>query len=122
MAFRKSATKGMRFRGGSPALPGVAVFIAIAATLEELVFRCLLFRVVERTWGTGAALAVQAVLFALQHLENVQHGGPRDAVVMLAAVIVTGLLWAGVFILTRNLWVAAANHAAWNFTILLSGV
>ena len=33
-----------------------------------------------------------------------------------------GLLWAGVFILTRNLWVTAANHAAWNFTILLTGV
>ncbi len=26
------------------------------------------------------------------------------------------------FILTRNLWVVAAHHAAWNFTILLSGV
>ena len=32
------------------------------------------------------------------------------------------LLWAGVFVLARNLWVVAANHAAWNFTILLSGM
>jgi hypothetical protein len=35
---------------------------------------------------------------------------------------VLGFLWAGLFVLTRNLWVVAANHAAWNFTILLSGV
>ena len=43
-------------------------------------------------------------------------------VTMLVSVAVLGLLWAGVFVLTRNLWVVAANHAAWNFTILLSGV
>ena len=112
----------MLFRGASPALLGVAALIGIAATLEELVFRCLLFRVLERAWGTGAALTVQAVLFAVQHLENIEHGGAGDAAAMLLSVTVLGLLWAGLFVLTRNLWVVAANHAAWNFTILLSGV
>jgi uncharacterized protein len=43
-------------------------------------------------------------------------------VTMLISVTLVGLLWAGVFVLARNLWVAAANHAAWNFTILLSGL
>ena len=43
-------------------------------------------------------------------------------VTMLIAVTLAGLLWAAVFVLTRNLWAAAANHAAWNFTILLAGV
>jgi hypothetical protein len=52
----------------------------------------------------------------------VEHGGVGDVTVMLVSVSVLGLLWAGVFVLTRNLWVAVANHAAWNFTILLSGV
>ncbi|MET0498093.1 MAG: type II CAAX endopeptidase family protein [Steroidobacteraceae bacterium] len=109
------------FRGASPALLGVAAVIGIAATLEELVYRCLLFRLLERAWGTKLALVVQAVVFAMQHLENVEQGGIRDVVTMLVAVTVVGLLWAGVFILARNLWVVAANHAAWNFTILLSG-
>ena len=68
------------------------------------------------------ALVVQAVVFALQHLENVAQGGISDVVTMLIAVTVTGLLWAAVFVLTRNLWVVAAHHAAWNFTILLAGV
>ncbi|MGE3274164.1 MAG: lysostaphin resistance A-like protein [Vicinamibacterales bacterium] len=110
------------FRGASPALLGVAVVIAIAAILEELIYRCLLFRLLEGAWGTKVALVVQAVTFALQHLENVERGGIRDVVTMLVSVTVLGLLWAGVFVLTRNLWVAAANHAAWNFTILLAGV
>ena len=41
---------------------------------------------------------------------------------MLVNVTLGGLLWAGVFIVTRNLWAVAANHAAWNFTILLTGL
>ena len=110
------------FRGASSGLLGVAAVIGIAATLEELVYRCLLFRLLERAWGTKLALVVQAVVFALQHIENVEQGGIRDVVTMLVAVTVVGLLWGGVFVLARNLWVVAANHAAWNFTILLAGV
>lgn len=103
-------------------LSGVAAVIAVAATLEELIYRCLLFRIVERSWGTWVALMVQALIFAAVHLENVEGAGIAVAVTMLLAVTVVGLLWASVFVLTRSLWAAAANHAAWNFTILLSGV
>lgn len=110
------------FRGIFQDLLGVAVVIAIAATLEELVFRCLLFQILERAWGTKWALAIQALLFSVQHLENVMEGGTRDAVTMLVSVTLIGLLWGAVFVLARNLWVVAAHHAAWNFTILLSGL
>lgn len=110
------------FRGVSSALFGVAALIGIAALLEELVYRCLLFRLLERAWGTRVALVVQAVVFAVQHLENVARGGIRDAVTMLVSVTLGGLLWAAVFVLARNLWAVAANHAAWNFTILLTGL
>lgn len=110
------------FRAPSPALPGVAAVIGIAALLEELIYRCLLFRLLERAWGTKWALVVQAVAFAVQHLENVERGGVGDVVTMLVSVTLLGLLWGAVFILARNLWVVAANHAAWNFTILLSGM
>lgn len=103
-------------------LSGVAAVIVVAATLEELIYRCLLFRIVERSWGTWIALIVQALVFAAVHLENVEGAGIAVVVTMLLAVTVVGLLWASVFVFTRSLWAAAANHAAWNFTILLSGV
>lgn len=122
MLFALGAYELVLFRSAPPALLGVAVLIGIAATLEELTYRCLLFRVLERAWGTGVALAVQSVIFALVHLENVEQGGAGEIATMLVSVTLLGLLWAGVFILTRNLWVVVANHAAWNFTILLSGV
>ena len=120
--FAVGVYEAVLFRGASPALLGVAAVIGIAAILEELVYRCLLFRLLERAWGTKLALVVQAVVFALQHLENVERGGVSDVVTMLVSVTLLGLLWGTVFILARNLWVVAANHAAWNFTILLSGV
>jgi membrane protease YdiL (CAAX protease family) len=120
--FAVGAYERVLFRGASPELLGVAAFIGIAATLEELVYRCLLFRLLERDWGTKLALVVQAVPFALRHLENVEQGGTSDVVTMLVSVTLVGLLWAGIFVLARNLWVVAANHAAWNFTILLSGL
>lgn len=120
--FAVGAYEQVLFRGASPELLGVAVVIGIAATLEELVYRCLLFRLLERAWGTKLALVAQAVVFALRHLENVEHAGTRDVVTMLVSVTLLGLLWGGVFVLARNLWAVAANHAAWNFTILLSGM
>ncbi len=122
MLFAFGAYEVVLFRGASPALLGVAALIGIAATLEELVYRCLLFRLLERAWGTVVALAVQTVLFAVPHIENLAHGTPADIAAMLISVSMLGLLWGGLFVLTRNLWVVAANHAAWNFTILLSGV
>jgi len=120
--FALGAYELVLFRGFSAALVGVAGVIGIAAVLEELVYRCLLFRVLERAWGTGVALAVQAIVFAVLHLGNVEQGSAADVMAMLVSVTLLGLLWAGLFVLTRNLWVVAANHAAWNFTILLNGV
>lgn len=120
--FALGTYKLVHFRGVSPTLLGIAALILIAATLEELVYRCLLFRVLEGALGTWVALGVQAVLFAMAHLENLEQGGGGEVVTMLVSVSVLGLLWGGLFALTRNLWVAVAHHAAWNFTILLSGV
>lgn len=122
LLFALGAYQLLQVRGLSPALWSVAAQIFIAAMLEELAYRALLFRVLERALGTGIALALQALAFALPHLENLAHGNALDAASLLATCLVLGTFWAGLFVLTRNLWVGVAHHAAWNFTILLSGV
>ena len=45
----------------------------------------------------------------------------RHHPVGLGVCVLIGAFWTYLFVLTRNLWVVAANHAAWNFTIILSG-
>ena len=120
--FAFGAYEAVLFRGASPALWGVAALILIAALLEELVYRALVLRVLERVLGTAAALPLQALLFALPHLENLSRGTGYDVAASLVSCVALGLLWGALFVLSRNLWVPVAHHAAWNFTILLSGV
>jgi membrane protease YdiL (CAAX protease family) len=96
---------------------GVLAQIAIAAVIEELAFRGVLFRIVEETTGTAAALLASAVIFCVAHLaNNGLHG------VTLLTIALAGLMWAGVFVVWRNLWVVAAHHGCWNATIFLIGV
>jgi membrane protease YdiL (CAAX protease family) len=111
------------FRGLQSGLLGVAGLIWIAAFLEEIAYRCILFRILENAWGTIPALLLQSLIFALEHLENLEgRAGTRELVTMVVAATLTGAFWTMVFVHSRNLWVATANHAAWNFTILLSGL
>lgn len=108
-------------RGVMPALGGVFAMLVVAAFLEELVYRAVLFRILEQGIGTTAAVAVTSVAFALAHLGN-GDGTPLDEVVGVVAGVVIGALWTLLFAWTRNLWVVTANHALWNFTIVLTGL
>lgn len=82
----------------------------IVATFEELVFRAILFRIVEQRWGLRIAVVSNVLLFALAHLPN-EH-------VSVVAVLVTAAAGAGllgVYLLTRRVWIAMGMHFAWNY-------
>jgi len=104
------------FRGFDQAA-GVFATIWIAAVMEEVAFRGILFRILEEAAGTRAALIASAVIFGAAHITN-----NRAHWVTLFSVTLAGLMWAGVFIVSRNIWVAAAHHCCWNATIFLIGV
>lgn len=111
------------YQGLHSGLFGIAGLIFIAAMLEEIAYRCILFRILESAWGTLPALCVQSLIFAVGHLENIEgRASTQEIITMIVSVTVTGALWTLVFVHTRNLWAATANHAAWNFTIILSGL
>ena len=96
---------------------GIFATIWIAAVMEEVAFRGILFRILEEGIGTRAALIASAVIFSVAHLTN--NGAHW---VTLLSVTLAGLMWAAVFILSRNIWVAAAHHCCWNATIFMIGV
>jgi hypothetical protein len=98
-------------------LGGALVVLWIAAVLEELAFRGILFRILEEGIGTRAAWIGCAVIFSLAHLTN-----PGAHWVTLISVALAGLMWTAVFILWRNVWVVAAHHFCWNATIFMIGV
>ena len=104
------------FRGFGQAT-GILATIWIAAVVEEVAFRGILFRILEEGIGTRAALAGSAVIFCVAHLAN--NGAHW---VTLLSVTLAGLMWAGVFIVSRNIWVVAAHHCCWNATIFMIGL
>jgi membrane protease YdiL (CAAX protease family) len=102
---------------GFPSAFDVLGTLWVAAVLEEIAFRCLLFRLLEQAFGTRVALVTSALVFGVAHLQN-GGAGPLS----FATVTLAGLMWGGVFALSRNLWVTAAHHCFWNATIFATGV
>lgn len=92
-----------------PALIANALFPAVS---EEILFRGVVFRWIERFAGTWAGLAVSSALFGAAHLAN--PAATWTSTIFIA--VEAGVLLGGVYMLTRNLWLPIGLHAAWNFT------
>jgi membrane protease YdiL (CAAX protease family) len=90
---------------------GLAGFMAAAAVTEELLFRGILFRIVEEYIGTWIALVLTGVLFGLSHLFN-PHASLWGAI---AIAIEAGATLAAAYAATRTLWVPIGLHFGWNF-------
>lgn len=102
---------------GLQGVPAVAGAILVAAILEEIVFRAIVFRTLEEATGTVAALLLQSLVFSVMHLSN--HGA--DLVMVLALTLI-GAFWTCIFVVSRNVWVVGAHHAAWNLAIFATGI
>jgi hypothetical protein len=91
----------------------IAVFgmMCSTAVAEELLFRAVLFRIIERWVGTWLALAVSALVFGLLHLAN--PGATLFGA--LAIAVEAGVLLGAAYALTRTVWFAVGIHLAWNF-------
>ncbi|WKU05368.1 CPBP family intramembrane glutamic endopeptidase [Micromonospora sp. HUAS LYJ1] len=97
--------------GSVTGVVGLFGFMAAAAVTEELLFRGLLFRLVEERLGTWLSLLLTGVLFGLVHLAN------PDASVWGATAITieAGFMLAACYAATRTLWVPIGLHFGWNF-------
>ncbi len=87
-------------------LPTVA-FIFGAAVLEEIIFRGLIFRLLENWKGPIAALLTSSLIFQIPHFMNL-HTGISPAILGVLFGVVTGLMYA----YTRRLWLPIAFHFA----------
>ncbi|GAA1752796.1 type II CAAX endopeptidase family protein [Streptomonospora arabica] len=106
--FGGYSTAGGGSFGGMAAVLGLMAGVAVT---EELLFRGVVFRLLEELGGTTAALVVSAVLFGSIHLVN-----PGATVWGAVAIAVeAGLMLGAAYVATRNLWVPIGLHLAWNF-------
>jgi membrane protease YdiL (CAAX protease family) len=94
--------------------PTVAFAVVVAPFCEEFFFRGY---VAGRLRGLGVVTAsvVSAVLFGAFHLGALQFHDPAYVLVL----VVLGLVYAPLFLLTDSVYVTASAHAAWNLFIYL---
>lgn len=87
------------------------VLAIISGVSEELLFRGILFRVMEESLGTWLSLTISALIFGLFHLAN-----PNATLWgAIAIAIEAGIMLAAAFMYTRRLWLPIGIHFSWNF-------
>ena len=100
--------------GSNPVSAIVPTFAMAVASgyVEEVLFRGVLFRIIEESLGTWIALALTALMFGFAHMMN-----PNATLFSSFAIAMeAGILLGAAYVLTRRLWLAVGIHFAWNFT------
>ena len=92
------------------------VFIALMGTLEELIFRGVLYRIIESRLGTNLALIISGLFFGLSHITN-EHA----TLVSVLGAGIGGLIAGMMFSTTKRLWLPISFHVMWNFTQVFYG-
>lgn len=91
-------------------LNGLIVF-GYGAFFEELVFRLIIFKLLEEYFGSWIALAASALFFGGAHMFN-------DYATLWSAIAIAaeaGVLLSIAFMFTRRIWMVMGIHFAWNF-------
>ena len=103
-----------RFRGfnGLGGVGAVVLVSILAGFGEEILFRGVVFRVLEESFGTIIAVIMSAALFGLLHA-----GNPGATAFSTAAVAIeAGGMLAAAYVWSRSLWLPIGIHLAWNAT------
>lgn len=78
---------------------------------EEVLFRGIVFRMLDERWGTLLALIVSSLLFGFLHITN-------DNATVWSSIAITmeaGLLLGAAYKWSGTLWLPIGIHWAWNF-------
>ncbi len=91
-------------------VPGLAIAISSAA-FEEVLFRGIIFRLLEEKLGSMIALLISAAIFGGLHLLN------ENSTILsgVSVAVEAGILLAALYIYSRNLWLPIFMHFGWNF-------
>lgn len=88
----------------------MVLFVGAGAGIgEELLFRGVLFRLLEDVVGSWVTIVVTGSLFAVAHIAN-----PDATVQGVLGIVAAGLVFGLLYTTTRNLWLMFGFHGAWN--------
>ena len=84
----------------------------LVAVSEEIFFRGILFRMINRRWNLWAALVISALIFGGLHIFN------DNATLWssIAIAIEAGSLLGAAYAYSKNIWLPIGIHWIWNYT------
>lgn len=86
-------------------------FFFVVACGEEIMFRGIIFRLIDKKWGTAVALLVSALLFGLIHIGNSGATLWSSAAIAIEAGLLLGIAYK----CSGTLWMPIGIHWTWNF-------
>jgi membrane protease YdiL (CAAX protease family) len=106
------ATGAYTLTGPTAAAAWLPLADSLEGTVEELIFRGSIFRLLSGVLGIWWALGLSSASFGAWHL--VKPGAEMMAV--LGVICAGGIPLAALYMLTGRLWASIGYHVAWNFT------
>lgn len=85
--------------------------------VEELLFRGIIYRIVEESLGTNLSLLISGLLFGAFHITNESMN-----IMSFIAIVIGGMMVSIMFTHTKKIWLPVFFHFGWNFTQILYGV
>lgn len=91
------------------------------AFFEEIIFRgilliLLLQKLPKNKKGMYMAIIISSLIFGVSHLINLFDGAVlSDTLLQVAYSFLMGLLWATVYVKSKNIWIVILLHASYNF-------
>ncbi len=85
--------------------------LSIVAVGEEVIFRGIIFKMIDERFNTISAIVISSLVFGLMHLAAV------DLWTAIAISAEAGIMLAAAYKLRNNLWVPVGIHWAWNFML-----
>ena len=91
-------------------LSWLSIFL-LAAVIEEIIARGIVFRLITDKWNVVAGLVVSSITFGFVHLFN-----PNTTALSCLRIAITGGWLCGIaYAYHRTLWVPIGIHWAWNY-------
>ncbi len=97
---------------------GIFSFGITAGICEELIFRCMIFRYMQRTLGLKAAVILPSLLFACAHIMNMESFNLTDLVLLILAGSSVAAMFTLFALQSDSIYPGTFAHAAWNILII----
>ena len=88
------------------------VMALTAGFVAEIIIIGIVFRLIEKQFGTGVSITIMIIIFIIAH-SGVKDG---NLISVLSTSINAGLLLPAAYVFSRSLWLPIFMHFAWDFT------